>query len=189
MEAEVATTAAGRDVELASNPGAVDVGHHRREATAEPALHPKVQQRRGAARRRPLVDDLRNLAERVPRTEMRHEAVPILAVRATQARAPTPDCWRSRRRRRQERLRRLLGEIIRMAWITRLSMVKNTIIAHHVCIEIDERRRSTRSTSRRLQVVVIRSCSELMKRKRMWLLLLLLRLLHVVLSFGCEEAK
>ena len=130
MEAKVATTPAWRDVELMSNPGAVDVRDHRRETTAKTALHPKVQQRCSATRCCPLVDNLRNLAERDPRAKMRHEAVPILAMCATQACAPLPDCWRRRRQ-----LPRLLGEIVIMVfrhnvvWSTRLSKVVVDTIA------------------------------------------------------------
>lgn len=144
-----------------SNPGAVDVGHHRRETTAKTELHRKVQQSCIATRCRPLVNDLRNLAERVPRAKMRHEAVPILAVCATQARAPTPD-WRRRQ------LSRLLREIVIMVsqhnlmWSTRLSMVVVNTKAG-VCIKMNTWcRRSSRQ-------VVIGSWE--LKRKRKWLLL------------------
>lgn len=147
-----------------SNLGAVDVGHHRRETTAKTEMHPKVQQRCSATRCRPLVDDLRNLAERDPRAKMRHEAVPILAVCAKQARAPTP-VWR-------RQLSRLLREIVIMVsqhnlmWSTRLSMVVVTTKAG-VCIEMN---RWCRRSSR--QVVIV---SWVLKRKRKWLLLV-----HVV---------
>lgn len=151
-----------------SNPGAVDIGHHRRETTTQTELHRKVQQGCGTTRRRPLVDDLRNLAERVPRAKVCHDAVPVLAVCATQACGPTPD-WRRRRRRQ---LWRLLGVIVlvdskpSLMWDTRLSVEVVDAIAG-VCIEINRWCRWPSSW------VVVGSWELMWKRKR-------LLLLHVV---------